>query len=82
MGGKFSGSDQEQKLAVDPNMKEPLDVRLTVDNRIQNKAIRRIKYPCKTVEDCVTQVNGARWFLKVDIIKAFHQYKLAENRAI
>ncbi len=67
---------------VDPSSKScTFEVRLTCDSRIQNKAIRRTRYPSKTIEDLVYMVNGATVFSKLDIIKAFHQMLLdADSR--
>ena len=56
-----------------------LSVRLTCTLRAQNKAIRRTRYPSKTVEDLVYLVNEATIFSKLDILKAFHQMMLAEK---
>jgi transposase InsO family protein len=61
--------------ANQPPEKE-IRIRLTSDNRAQNKAIRRTKYPCKTVEDIIYLVNGAKVFSKLDIYKAYHQAEL------
>ena len=47
-------------------------VTLTCDSRAQNKAIRRTRYPSKTVEDLVYLVNGSTMFSKLDIANAFH----------
>jgi hypothetical protein len=55
------------------------EVRLTCDSRDLNKAIRRIRYPGKTVEDIIYMVNGARVFSKLDITKAFHQLAIDES---
>ena len=55
------------------------EVRLTCDSRAQNKAIRRTRYPTKTVEDLMYLVNGAVLFSKIDLIKAFHQMMLAKE---
>ena len=77
--------DKEVKKAANgsilPNAEpcDPIEIRITVDNKAQNKAIRRIKYPGKTVEDLMYLVNGAKYFSKLDITKAFHQLKLAES---
>lgn len=58
-----------------------LEIRLTCDSKALNKAIRRTRFPGKTVEDLITQVNGATVFSKIDLIKAFHQFALdAESR--
>ena len=68
--------------SIKPNSDEPrkeLDIRITCDSRAQNKAIRRTRYPSKTVEGLVFMVNGAKVFSKVDIIKAFHQLMLDES---
>ena len=54
-------------------------IRLTCDNRSVNKAIKRIRYPTKTVEDLIYLVNGGTKFSKLDIIKAFHQAILAKE---
>jgi hypothetical protein len=58
----------------------PPEVRITVDNRCQNKAIRRTHYPTKSIEDLLYEANGAKWFSKLDIIKAFHQFELEETQ--
>ena len=41
-----------------------------------NKAVRRTKFPSRSVFDLVYMVNGATVFSKLDIIKAYHQMKL------
>jgi hypothetical protein len=46
---------------------------LACDSRAVNKAIRRTRHPGKTIEDLAYSVNGAKWFSKLDITKAFHQ---------
>ena len=55
------------------------DIRLTCDNRAVNKAIKRTRYPSKTVDDLIYLVNGATIFSTLDLIKAFHQAMLAEQ---
>ena len=57
---------------VRPQHEPPPEVRITVDNRCQNKAIRRTHYPSKTLEELLYEVNGAQIFSNLDIIKAFH----------
>ena len=56
-----------------------MEVRLTCDSRALNKAVRRTRYPSKTLEDMVCLVNGATVFCKLEIAKAFHQLMLAEE---
>ena len=51
-------------------------VRITVDSKAVNKAIRRTRYPSKSIDDLVVQANGAVMFSVIDIMKAFHQIEL------
>ena len=62
-----------------PDKELEFKIRLTSDNRAQNKAIRRTKYPCRTAEDIIVAVNGATVFSKLDIYKAYHQVELDEK---
>jgi hypothetical protein len=48
-------------------------VRLTCVSRAVNKTIRRTRHPGKTIEYLANSVNGAKWFSKLDITKAFQQ---------
>ncbi len=61
-----------------PVMKGENEVRIVVDNRAQNKAIRRTHYPTRTIEELIYEMNGAKIFSKLDIIKAFHQFMLED----
>ena len=36
------------------------EVRITVDNRAQNKAIRRTPYPTKAAEELLFEANGSK----------------------
>ena len=56
-----------------------LKVRLTCDSKLVNKAIKRTRYPSKTLDNIIYLVNGLIIFTKVDFIKAFTQYLLARN---
>lgn len=72
--------DRELRNAKSPPIKEHTGaIRLTCDSRGQNKAIKRTRYPSKTVEDLVYLANGATVFSKLDIIKAFHQLLFDEE---
>ena len=59
-------------------MKGENEVRIVVDNRAQNKAIRRTHYPTRTIEELIYEMNGAKIFSKLNIIKAFHQFMLED----
>jgi hypothetical protein len=62
-----------------PKSGTPLKVRITCDMRGLNKAIKRIKYPITTIDDVIYKANGAKWFSKLDMRKAYHQLVIAEE---
>ena len=56
-----------------------MTVRLTSDCKALNAAIKRTRFPSKTLDDMIYMVNGAKFFSKLDITKAFHQLELARE---
>ena len=56
------------------------NVRLCVDMRMANEAIKRVRHPIPTVEDISLELNGAQWFSKLDLSQAYHQLELDEGR--
>ena len=58
-------------------------VRLCVDMRVANTAIKRVRYLIPTVEDISLDLNGAKYFSKLDLNEAYHQLELdPESRGI
>ena len=55
------------------------NVRLCVDMRMANGAIKRVRHPIPTVEDISLELNGAQWFSKLDLSQAYHQLELDEG---
>jgi hypothetical protein len=53
--------------------------RLCVDMRQANSAINRVRHPIPTVDDIRLELNGAKWFSKLDLSQAYHQLELEEN---
>lgn len=53
--------------------------RLCVDMREANKAIKREPFPMPTIETCLNQLSKATKFSKIDLEKAFHHVRLAEE---
>ena len=51
-------------------------VRLCVDMRVPNTAIKRVRYPIPTLNDISIQLNGAKYFSKLDLNQAYHQLPL------
>ena len=58
-------------------------VRLCVDMRTLNKAIRGERHPTPTIDDLIHSMNGAKVFSKLDLRAGYHQSTLApESRYI
>ena len=53
-------------------------VRICVDMREANAAIKRVRHPIPTVEDVSFELNGAKYFSKLDLSQAYHQFELDE----
>ena len=51
-------------------------VRIFVDMRLANKAIKQVQHPILTIEDISFELNGAKYFSKLDLSQAYHQLKL------
>lgn len=60
-------------------LKDSGDVRLCVDMRRANAAIRRENHPIPTFDDFLCRLSKAKWFSRLDIKEAFHQVELAKN---
>ncbi|KAK9703504.1 RNase H-like domain found in reverse transcriptase [Popillia japonica] len=50
-----------------------------VDMRAANKAIKRVRNITPTTDDIITQLNGAKVFSKIDLKEGYHQLTLAEE---
>jgi len=51
-------------------------VRICIDSRAVNTAIERERHPMPTIEDLITDLNGATIFSKIDLNKGYHQLEL------
>ena len=54
-------------------------VRICVDMRVANEAIKRVRHPIPTVDDVSFELNGAQYFSKLDLSQAYHQLELDED---
>ena len=54
-------------------------VRICVGMRQANAAIKRVRHPITTVEDISLELNGAKYFSKLDLSQAYHQLELHED---
>ena len=66
-------------IVVVPTPKRPGEVRICVDMREPNRAIKRERHPSPTMDDIVHRLNNARVFSKVDLKSGYHQLVLAEE---
>ena len=55
------------------------NVRICVDMRLPNEAIRRVRHPNPTVNDISIELNGAKYFIKLDLSHTYHQLVLDEQ---
>ena len=53
------------------------EIRICVDMRAANRAIKRVRHPIPTVNDIGLELNGAKVFSKLDLSQAFHQLELS-----
>lgn len=54
-------------------------IRLCIDMRAANTAIKRIRHPIPTVQDISHELNGAKFVTKLDLTQAYHQLELAPS---
>ena len=57
--------------------KQDNNVRLCVDMRAANTAIKRTRHPIPTIEAVAQELNGASVFSKLDLSQAYHQLELS-----
>ncbi|KAK3092635.1 hypothetical protein FSP39_005203 [Pinctada imbricata] len=70
-------------IVVAPKQKNPNEIRICVDMRLPNQAVKREKHIMPTVEDIISEVSGSKHFSKLDLNAGFHQIELApESRNI
>ena len=78
--------DNEQTDWVSPIVVVPKKegkIRICVDMRAANTAIKRIRHPIPTVKDISLALNGSQYFTKLDMAQAYHQLPLnAQSRHI
>ena len=60
-------------IVVAPKPKSPNEVRICVDMREPNRAIKRTRYIIPTVDDIIVDLNGAKVFSKLDLVKGYNQ---------
>ncbi|XP_052281060.1 uncharacterized protein K02A2.6-like [Dreissena polymorpha] len=66
-------------LVVAPKPNATKEIRLCVDMRKANLALKRERHVTPTIDDIVSELNGSTVFSKVDLYKGFHQLELSEE---
>ena len=66
-------------IVVAPKPKSPNEVRICVDMREPNRAIKRTRYLIPTVDDIIVDLNGAKVFSKLDLVKGYNQLVLSDS---
>ena len=59
--------------------KKDNNIWLRVDMRAANNAIKRVRRPIPTVKDISLELNGAKFFSKLDLSQAYHQLELVPS---
>lgn len=60
-------------------LKDSGEIRLCLDMRRVNEAVKRETHPLPTLEDMRTKLRGAKYFTRLDLKDAFHQLELDEE---
>ena len=56
-----------------------MDLFACVDSGMINTAIERERYPMNTIEELIVELNGAKFFSKIELNKEYHQLELSEE---
>ena len=70
-------------IVVAPKPKKPDEIRICVDMRLPNEAVKHEKHITPTIDDIVSKMSGSKIFSKLDLNAGYHQVELApESRNI
>ena len=76
--GFTSGRRTQTKVAV-PKPKSPGEIRVCVDMRRANQAIKRERHITPTINEIIHDLNGACIFSKLDLNQGYNQLELDES---
>ena len=54
-------------------------LRMCIDYRQLNKVTIKNKYPLPRIDDLFDQLQGAKWFSKIDFSSGYHQVRVREK---
>ena len=66
-------------IVAAPKPGNPEQIRICVDMRCANKAVMRTRHITPTLEELLSDLNGATMFSKLDLNKGYHQCELDES---
>ena len=66
-------------IVTPPKPNNPEEIRLCVDMRSANKAIKRTRHITPTIEDVLSDLNGSTVFSKLDLNQGYHQLLLDDE---
>ncbi|KAK3092457.1 hypothetical protein FSP39_003031 [Pinctada imbricata] len=66
-------------IVVAQKPKKPDEIRMCVDMRLPNKAILRTRHITPTVDEIIHDLNGSKFFSKLDMNSGYHQLELDES---
>ena len=66
-------------IVAAPKPKKPDEIRICVDMRLPNQAIKRTRHIMPTLDDILMRLNGATVFSKLDLNSGYHQLELDEE---
>jgi hypothetical protein len=76
-------TDWVSRIVTPPKPHDPSQIRVCVDMRDANTAIKRVRHVTPTMDDLINDLNGAKVFSKIDLRCGYHQLELApESRPI
>ncbi|KAK7099536.1 hypothetical protein V1264_003664 [Littorina saxatilis] len=64
------------RIVTPPKPKNPSEIRVCCDMRDVNKAVLRTRHITSTIEELVSDLNGAKVFSKIDLRSGYHQLEL------
>ena len=75
-------TDWVSPIVVAPKPKsKPNEIRICVDIRLPNQAIKRTRHIIPTIDDVIVDLNGAHVFSKLDLRNGYHQLMLAPGKS-
>lgn len=66
-------------IVITRKPKQPGAVKICVDMRIPNAAIKRERHLTPTIDDLIGEMDGACWFTKLDLRSGYHQLVLDQE---